>query len=223
MSYNKSKSALPEKSRFIFFEIGMIIVLTASLAAFNYKWPYGYTRTLPDPRPYDVVEEFPVITQQKKENLKPPPVSPTVINIVDDFVPVDSDFNIDVEDDFYTPAEKYVPEVPEEAPVPEEVFEFVDVAPEFPGGPNALQEWLGAHIAYPRAAIEAGIEGTVYLSFIVSKNGSVRDVKVMRGENYVLNEEALRVGLMMPDWKPGILDGTPVNAKYVIPVKFRLQ
>ena len=224
MSYTKSKSALTEKSRFILFEIGLIATLAVVLVAFNYKSPINGKRTLPEPRPKEVIEDLTVITKQQKDEIKPPPVAPTIINVVEDIVDVVETFTIDVEDDFYTPAETYIPVIPEENPVDENnVYEQVEIYPVFPGGSGALQKWLSDHIVYPRAAIEANITGTVYLSFVVSKDGSVRDVAVMRGPHEWLNREALRVGRMMPGWSPGIINGKPVNTKYTIPVKFMLQ
>ena len=224
MSYSKSKSALPEKSHFILFEIGLIATLVVVLVAFNYKSPVNGERTLPEPRPYEIIEDISVITKQQKEDIKPPPVSPTEINIVEDIVEVEDILSFDVEDDLFTPAEDYIPEVPEETRVDEdEIYQNVEVEPAFPGGPGALQIWLSDHIEYPRSAVEANITGTVFLSFVVSKNGSVRDVTIMRGPDEWLNREALRVGRLMPDWKPGIIKGKPVNTRYVIPVKFMLQ
>lgn len=105
----------------------------------------------------------------------------------------------------------------------EEVYEVVEKMPEFPdGGMSGLMKYLSANIRYPEAAHKAGTQGRVTVQFVVGKDGSIGDVKVIRGVDPTLDAEAIRVISGMPKWKPGTQKGEPVNVKYTVPVMFRL-
>ena len=110
-----------------------------------------------------------------------------------------------------------------EAPVEEEVFDMVEQAPQFPGGQAELMSWLGKNIRYPVIAQENGIQGRVICQFVVGSDGSVRDIKVMRGVDPSLDKEAVRVIQSMPKWIPGRQNGKAVSVRYTLPVIFRLQ
>lgn len=110
-----------------------------------------------------------------------------------------------------------------EAPVEEEVFDMVEQAPQFPGGPAELMGWLSKNIRYPVIAQENGIQGRVICQFVVGSDGSVRDVKVMRGVDPSLDKEAIRVIQSMPKWIPGRQNGKAVSVRYTLPVTFKLQ
>ena len=100
---------------------------------------------------------------------------------------------------------------------------MIEQEPTFPDGEAALFKYLANNIDYPAMARENGIEGTVYVEFIIAKDGSVTEAGVKRGIGGGCNEEALRVVNAMPNWKPGRQQGNPVKVKYTLPVKFRLQ
>ena len=104
-----------------------------------------------------------------------------------------------------------------------EVYDMVEVAPQFPGGSKELMSWLGQNIRYPVKAQEAGIQGRVILQFVVTKEGKVAGIKIVRGVSPELDEEAVRVVKAMPAWTPGKQDGQAVNVRYTLPVTFRLQ
>ena len=105
----------------------------------------------------------------------------------------------------------------------EEVYEVVEKMPKFPdGGMSGLMKYLSANIRYPEAAHKAGTQGRVTVQFVVGKDGSIGDVKVIRGVDPTLDAEAIRVISSMPKWKPGTQKGEPVNVRYTVPVKFRL-
>jgi TonB family protein len=106
---------------------------------------------------------------------------------------------------------------------PNKVYEAVDHVPEFIGGPSAFGSYLVKTIKYPADARKDKIEGKVYVTFIVERDGSLTDVKVLRGPGHGLNEEALRVIKSSPKWKPGTQDGKKVRIAYTIPVNFTLQ
>ena len=117
-------------------------------------------------------------------------------------------------------AEKQQKETPQKEEV---IFQVVEQMPEFPGGMQKALEFLGKNIKYPVAAQQAKIEGRVIVQFVVERDGSVSDVKVMRGVNPELDAEAIRVVSMMPKWIPGKQRGKAVAVKYTMPIMFRLQ
>ena len=99
----------------------------------------------------------------------------------------------------------------------------VEDAPEFPGGTQALLDYLRKNIKYPAICRENNIQGRVLVSFVVNKDGAIVDPEVVRGVNPSLDKEALRVISGMPNWKPGSQRGKPVRVKYTVPVNFRLN
>ena len=103
------------------------------------------------------------------------------------------------------------------------VFDVVEEAPSFPGGPSALNRWLRDNMKYPVVAAENGIEGRVIVQFVVGKNGSISNVKVVRSVDPALDKEAVRVVSSMPHWTPGKQNGSSVNVRYTLPVTFKLQ
>lgn len=111
-------------------------------------------------------------------------------------------------------------------PVVEEdnkVWEIVEQKPQFPGGEAALMKYIRDNMQYPSIAQENGIQGRVVVRFVVSKDGSVRDVTVMRGVDPSLDKEAIRVVKSLPNFIPGKQNGHAVNVYYILPVSFRLM
>ena len=118
------------------------------------------------------------------------------------------------------------PPPPPPAPKPEvsnKVFDVVEEMPSFPGGQGALMSFLNSNIKYPVVAQENGVQGRVIVGFVVERDGSITDVKVMRSVDPSLDREAQRVVKAMPRWKPGKQNGSAVRVKYTVPVVFRLQ
>jgi len=103
------------------------------------------------------------------------------------------------------------------------VYDVVEKMPEYPGGDQALMEFLSKHIEYPTVAQNNGIQGKVILGFVVSKTGKVEDVQILRSLDPNLDKEALRVVKLLGYWKPGELGGEKVSVRYTLPVVFRLQ
>jgi len=95
--------------------------------------------------------------------------------------------------------------------------------PEYPGGVQALRNFLAATVKYPEEAVKKGIQGKVYVTFVVNKDGSVSDVKIARGVDPSLDTEALRVVKLLTNWKPGRQKGEDVRVSYTVPIKFALQ
>lgn len=113
------------------------------------------------------------------------------------------------------------PEPPKQEEEQNKIFEVVEQQPSFPGG--SVNGWLAEHIKYPVVAAENGIQGRVVVQFVVEKDGSVSQVKVVRGVDPSLDKEAQRVISSMPKWIPGKQNGVSVRSRFTVPVTFRLQ
>ena len=115
------------------------------------------------------------------------------------------------------------PVKPKEEEVTNKVFDVVEVMPSFPGGQGALMDYLRNNVKYPVVAQENGVQGRVVVSFVVEKDGSITDVKVVKSVDPSLDKEASRVVRSMPKWIPGKQNGSAVRVKYNVPVSFKLQ
>ena len=103
------------------------------------------------------------------------------------------------------------------------VYQIVDEMPQYPGGETAMMEYVAKNVVYPKEAQEKGISGRVFVGFIVEKDGSIGEVKLLRGIGGGCDEEAIRVIKGMPKWKPGKQEGKPVRVSYQMPINFKLQ
>ena len=103
------------------------------------------------------------------------------------------------------------------------IYQIVEQMPQFPGGESALMEYVSKNVVYPEEAKEKEIQGRVFIGFVVEKDGSIGEVKVLRGIGGGCDEEAVRVIKGMPKWKPGIQKGKPVRVSYQIPIYFKLD
>ena len=104
-----------------------------------------------------------------------------------------------------------------------EAFDVVEQMPQFPGGPAALMQFLSSNVKYPKEAFEQGIQGRVIANFVVEKDGSITEARIVRSIHPSLDAEALRVIGSMPNWMPGMQNGEAVRVKYTVPITFRLQ
>jgi len=111
----------------------------------------------------------------------------------------------------------------EQTEASKDVFDVVEVMPQFPGGAPKLFEYLSQNIRYPKEAMESNTQGRVIVSFVVCKDGSICDAKVVKSVSPALDAEGLRVISSMPNWTPGSQKGQPVNVKYTVPISFRLD
>ena len=224
MEEKKSPKANLENKKLTFILIGLIVSLAVAWAVFEIK-SYDKRELVDIGRTVEVVEEEMVeITKQEQ---KPQPVEvpkqTTQIQVVEDDVEVD-DIEINADVDQNEVIEEYVaPEVEEEDIQEAEIFTIVEEMPEFPGGMTKLAEYLAKNIKYPQMARESGIQGRVFVQFVVEPDGSVSNVNVMRSLGGGCDEEAMRVVKSMPKWKPGKQRGKPVRVSYILPVNFKLQ
>ena len=226
MEEKKSPKANLENKKVMFTQIGLIISLLIAWMAFEHK---SYDKREIDPsllRQTEVVEEE-MVEITKQEEPKPQPVEvpkqTTQLEIVEDDVEVE-DIEINAEVDQAEVIEEYVPvEVEEDEVVEQEIFQIVEEKPAYPGGDQKLMEFIAKGIKYPQIARETGIQGRVFVGFVVEPDGSVSNVKVLRGIGGGCDEEAMRVVKSMPKWKPGKQRGKAVRVSYMLPVNFKLQ
>ena len=226
MEEKKSPKANLENKKLMFMQIGLIISLIIAWLAFEHK---SYDKREIDPsllRQTEVVEEE-MVEITKQEEPKPQPVEvpkqTTQLEIVEDDVEVE-DIEINAEIAQAEVVEDYTPvEVQEEEVVEAEVFTIVEEMPSYPGGDQKMYEYLGKNIKYPQIARESSIQGRVFVNFVVEPDGSVSNVKVLRGIGGGCDEEAVRVVKSMPKWKAGKQRGKAVRVSYTLPVVFKLQ
>ncbi|MDO9511387.1 MAG: energy transducer TonB [Bacteroidales bacterium] len=225
MIEKKSPKADLETKKGTFFQFGMVIALCLVLLGFEWK---SYDKISFDDMSkqiVDIPEEMVQITQQNTPPPAPiPPPQTTVLNIVENNVEIENDLKIDAEADQLTEIQAYVPtKKVEEDIVEQEIFTVVEAMPEFPGGDAARMKFLQENMKYPQMARESGIQGTVYVTFVVEPAGSVTGVRVLRGIGGGCDEEAIRVVKAMPRWTPGKQRGKPVRVQFNMPIKFTLQ
>ena len=226
MEEKKSPKANLENKKLMFIQIGMIISLLIAWMAFEHK---SYDRREIDPsllnRTVEVDEEMVEITKQEEQKPQPVevPKQTTQLELVQDDVEVE-DIEINADVDQNEVIEEYVPvEVEEEEVQEQEIFQIVEEMPAYPGGDAKLMEYVAKNIKYPQIARETGIQGRVFVGFVVEPDGSVSNVKVLRGIGGGCDEEAMRVVKSMPKWKPGKQRGKAVRVSYMLPVNFKLQ
>jgi protein TonB len=225
MERKKSLKADLENKRTLFLQIGLIISLAITLAAFEWKSYEKREVNLEQRAQSEIPEEIIPITKQEEPEPPPePPQTTTELNIVENEADVEEDIIIDVEADDDTEVEEYTPMLQEEEDVEEEkVFMVVEEQPSFPGGEQARMRYLSNNIDYPQLARESGIQGTVYVTFVVEKDGSITDVRVLRGIGGGCDKEAIRVVKEMPRWEAGMQRGKPVRVQFNMPIRFTLQ
>ncbi len=222
MEKKKTNKANLEKTKTLFFIVSLGIVFAMLNFAFNYDSvktgnkisladASAETNIIPITRPPDKKPDPPKI-QKKKIILD-------IINIVSSNEKIDTTEEIYIpgfdDDDstlFYT-----------EEDIPEETIYNPSIKPHFPGGISALQKYIAVNTQYPELAKQNGIEGTVYIQFQITKTGKVGIVKVLnKNVDEILQKEAVRVIKSLPEFKPGIQNGKPVNVWFSIPVSFKL-
>jgi protein TonB len=201
----------------------MVITLAIVWFAFEYKTIDKQDNQIMQNTMLDEEEDLVVQTQRvEPPPPPPPPTQTTVIEVVEDDVEVD-DIEIDAEtDDDEEIEEQVIQEEEQEDEKEDEIFVFVEDQPTFPGGDEARIKYLQDNIHYPEMAKESGIQGTVYVTFVVEKDGRISNVKILRGIGGGCDEEAVRIIKNMPKWKPGKQRGRAVRAQFNMPIRFVL-
>lgn len=231
MEVKKTSKASLENKRFLFLEIGFVLTLVIVLGAFNWSTKEMQTAVLEAENAVVEVEDMIPITQ---ETPPPPEVAPKIpvlsdqIDVVDDNIKVDDNMFQNLEDDANSGVEimDYIESAPEEETVEEEAipFQLVEEKPSFNGGDaNEFSKWVNSRLVYPEIAKENGVQGRVTLQFTVNADGTVSNVKVLRGVDSSLDKEAVRVVSSSPKWKPGKQRDRAVKVTYTFPVIFQLR
>lgn len=228
MELKKSPKADLENKRNVYLMFGLVVSLGIVLLAFEWTAKPKKVDSLGSINAVDVEEEIIPITREQEIKPPPPPPPPKVVeilNIVDDDVEIDDELHIDTEADDKTliTVAPVISTKVEEEEEEQQVFFIVEDMPEFPGGEMALRTYIANAIKYPVIAQENGIQGKVYVTFVVGKDGSVSNASIARGVDPSLDKEALRVVNTLPKWKPGKQRGKPVNVSYTVPINFVLQ
>ncbi len=230
MELKKTEKADLENKKNVFLLIGLVAALGITLLAFEWTTKPAELASLGTLDASAVEEEVIPITRQEEMKTPPPPPPQTVVevlNIVDNNAQVNDDLSIfDSEADNETFVDVApIVQAKEEKEEAEEaqVFFIVEEMPEFPGGEAALRAFIAKSINYPVIAQENGIQGKVYVTFVVDKDGGISEAKIARGVDASLDKEALRVVNSLPKWKPGKQRGKPVRVSYTVPISFVLQ
>jgi protein TonB len=226
MEPKKSPKADLESKRSIFVQLGLVLSLGIVLLAFSLNNQVSETDSLGEMAVMDVEDEMIPITRQEEVKPPPPPPPPKVVEvltIVDDDTDIEDELEIeDTEADDETVID-VAPIVEEEEAADEEVFFIVEDMPAFPGGDLALRKYIAQSVKYPVIAQENGIQGKVFVTFVVDKDGSVTNARIARGVDPSIDKEALRVVNSLPKWKPGKQRGKAVRVSYTVPINFVLQ
>lgn len=222
MELKKSPEADLEKKKGLFLQIGLVVALAVTLVAFEWKSYDKVDYSLGQLKVEDIPEEIIPITKQEEKPPPPPPPPVQQIAIVKDDVKIENEAEI-AETEVTQETVVEVQPVKEEVIDEPEIFLIVEEMPGFPGGEAKLVKYLGDNIKYPAVARENGITGTVFVTFVIGPDGQVKDVKVLRGIGGGCDEEAKRVVMSMPKWKPGKQRGKPVSVQYNLPIRFTLK
>jgi protein TonB len=228
MELKKNEKANLENKKSLFLQVGLILALIICIVAI--EWTSGQKRdSIFDGMTEEAIEEeqIPVTEETPPEEIPPPEVTVTdLFEIVEDDVVIENEVRF--EDDETSEdkvVEIYAPVLQaEEEETEEEIFVIVEDMPKFRGGDiNKFREWVQKRVRYPELAAENGIQGRVFISFVVETNGNVSNVAVTRSVDALLDEAAKEAVAASPKWEPGMQRGRPVRVRYSIPIIFQLQ
>ncbi len=234
MRQKKNPQADLERSRSVFTLIGLIIALGVVIFAFEWK---TYERELMDLGSLDMEldEEIVPVTIRQKPPPPPPPPPPVVIQVVEDDVEVEDDIDI-LDQDFDEEEVIEIIEEPEEEVLEPMNFMVVEKKPIFPGCENlkdadkqynCFQRKIAEHIRnvfrYPPIAKDMGIQGKVFVTFVIDQEGNIIKATVARNVDRHLDAEALRIVGTFPKMTPGKQRGKPVPVAFTVPINFKLQ
>lgn len=226
MELKKSRKADLEHYKATFLLAGLVIALGTIFLAFEWKAAPKGAKSIGESTVKYVDEELipPVLKHEPKTPPPPSLVNIEIINITS--AEVTSTFDLNLLSSEATPGMNFDIPVFVRSPVKEEivddtqVFVKVEQMPEYPGGEAALIHFLATSVKYPQVAQENGIQGRVYVSFIIDIDGSVTKIAIARGVDPSLDKEAIRVVAGMPGWKPGRQFDKPVKVAFTVPINF---
>jgi len=221
MELKKNPKLDYRKKSGLFFNIGLVVSLLFVISAFEWKFVI-HEPDVDLGRNY-APEEPIMITP----TVHPPPKKPvvrqiSVIEIVDDDIVVpDLEVKIDINEDPVTDIVEFTEKLPDEEV--EEIPYIVETMPSFVGGIGEFYKFVSKNLKYPAQARRMGIEGKVFVHFVVDKDGSLNDIKVVRGIGAGCDVEVMRIIDMSPKWNPGKQRGNPVKVRMILPITFKLS
>jgi periplasmic protein TonB len=224
MEPKKTEKADLTKKSFLFLTVGLVISLLLAIMAFSYR-VYDDT-SVTDLSKNDAVEEE-ILEVPPTEQLPPPPPKiqqPQIIEVPDEKkIEEEIEINMDTEVTEETKVEEIkIQPVEEEKEDPNQIFLVVEETAAPIGGMPAFYEFVGKKLKYPAQARRMGVEGKVFVEFVIERDGSITDVKAIKGIGAGCDEEAVRVLQSAPKWKPGKQRGKPVRQRMVLPIAFKL-
>ena len=232
MEVKKSPKANLESRRTMFFQIGILTTLVIILFAFEWSSEEKDDVEVERVAAALIEEEMIPITQESTPPPPPPVAAPVMsdhIEIIDDDIKLETDFTINTEDDKRIAVEivNYVQDAAGEEIIEEEEIPFmiVENKPKFQGSDDqdVFRNWVYSKLIYPESAIENGVSGRVTVEFTIDTDGTVRNVKVLRGVDASLDREAIRVISSSPKWEPGEQRDKAVRVSYIFPMVFELR
>lgn len=228
MEAKKSDKANLEKTKTMFTLLGLVISISIVILAFEWKSYDEKEEAMQLTQVVQEVEEM--VIQTRQEETPPPPEEPqqaetTEFEIVDDDQELKNEFSIETFEntgntEVFIPKVEVVEEVVEEEE--QTIFMVVEESASFPGGIQEMTNFIKNNLKYPQQARETGTQGKVFVTFVVERDGSLTDVKVLRDIGSGCGEEAVRVVKSMPKWKPAKQRGKPVRMQFNLPVAFTL-
>lgn len=238
MEIKKTKKADLEGGKSTGLLIGFIVGLAALFACFEYTTKeYAETGIVFSTASMPFEDEVVPLTQQIFMNTPPPPANvPTVAEVID-IVDNNEDISEEKIEESESTTEAITVSSAHQGPAviapmgptieqtgeDDNIFEVVETQPSFPGGMDKLMQWLSKNLRYPASAQESNIQGRVVCQFVVNKDGSIVEPKVIKSVDPALDKEAIRVVSSMPKWSPGKQRGKAVRVRFTLPVTFRLQ
>lgn len=216
-----------DNKRTSFILIGLIIVLSLVYAGFELFASQDKEELIIEDIEEIIIVEDDVLATDQTPPPPPPPVEQqqqVILNLVDDNIKVNTEFDFSQDFDENFAVEEYVPiDIVEEVVDDTPPLRFVEKMPEFIGGMEALYAFLRENLVYPEVARNSGIQGTVLIEFVVERDGSISNVKTVVPLFPECDTEAIRVIKKLPKWKPGEQMGKPVRVFFNLPVRFTLQ
>lgn len=224
METKKNKHADLTRKKGLFFNIGLILSLALVLAAFEWK-SYGDGNLLDMTAVDDNFEDLLDVPNTIQTPPPPPKIQQPEIIEVPDEEEIEEEIEVDLDTDITdeTEIEEAIFEEPEEEEKAEEIFLIAEHQPNFPGGYKAFYKYVQKKMKYPSQARRMGIEGKVILQFVVDKDGSLTNIRVLRGIGAGCDEEAVRMLKAAPKWNAGRQRGVPVKVQMTLPITFKLN
>lgn len=226
MEIKKSPKADLENKRSMFILIGFVLAFGFTYICFEWTNTEVTVHEVEDTfinQSEDLIIPQTTQIETPPEKIeKPKEVVQQVLKVVSD--EVETTATVDIQEQSTEEAIEFTPiDVQDEEEAEEEIFQVVEKMASFPGGNAKLMEFLRKELVYPQIAIDNNVQGRVFVQFVVNRDGSIQDVKVTRGVDPILDEEAIRVVKKMPKWVPAEQRGKTVRSRFTLPVMFKFK